>query len=289
MVGHSQGEVAAGCVAGVLSLVEGARIVVGRSRLLVGLAGGGGMVAVGAGEGAVREWLSEGVGVAAVNGPESVVVSGPVGELRAFVERCAGAGVSARWLPVDYASPYAATWTCCPPRACRRHAGQAPTGDQAAGQTGRDCRTKGCPAVSGHPRRRPQGAGQRRAVHRERRRCSCRARIRVRPVQRAVHQPTVPRLPGRGPVPTQAGHYGSVRHHRPPPRRGRSVRPPGSHALRRDSLPRSRTSLPLVRTGRDVPQGRSDRRLPARGPCLLSPPANPDRRLRSTDPLGHRA
>ncbi|MBF6150419.1 acyltransferase domain-containing protein, partial [Nocardia nova] len=48
VVGHSQGEVAAGCVAGVLSLAEGARIVAVRSRLLVGVAGSGGMVAVGA-------------------------------------------------------------------------------------------------------------------------------------------------------------------------------------------------------------------------------------------------
>ncbi|MBF6150371.1 SDR family NAD(P)-dependent oxidoreductase, partial [Nocardia nova] len=102
------GEVAAGCVAGVLSLAEGARIVAVRSRLLVGVAGSGGMVAVGAGEGVVSGWLSGGVGLAAVNGPESVVVSGPVGELRAFVERCAGAGVSVRWLPVDYASHSAA-------------------------------------------------------------------------------------------------------------------------------------------------------------------------------------
>ncbi|WP_280316329.1 type I polyketide synthase, partial [Nocardia wallacei] len=108
VVGHSQGEVAAGCVAGVLSLVEGARIVVGRSRLLVGVAGSGGMVAVGAAERAVTERLVAGLSVAAVNGPQSVVVSGPVRELDAFVDGCVRDGVQVRRLPVDYASHSAA-------------------------------------------------------------------------------------------------------------------------------------------------------------------------------------
>ena len=46
MVGHSQGEIAAACVAGALSLDDAARVVALRSRALLDLAGTGGMVSV---------------------------------------------------------------------------------------------------------------------------------------------------------------------------------------------------------------------------------------------------
>ena len=46
VVGHSQGEIAAACVAGGLSLADGARVVALRSRALVALSGAGGMVSV---------------------------------------------------------------------------------------------------------------------------------------------------------------------------------------------------------------------------------------------------
>ncbi|WP_158854257.1 acyltransferase domain-containing protein, partial [Streptomyces sp. NRRL F-5650] len=70
VVGHSQGEVAAACVAGGLSLEDGARVVAVRSRL-VGerLSGRGGMGSVGLSVVEVEERLArfEGrVGVAAV-------------------------------------------------------------------------------------------------------------------------------------------------------------------------------------------------------------------------------
>ena len=86
VVGHSQGEIAAACVAGGLSLEDAARVVALRSRALVGLAGRGGMVSVAAWVRArLRGWLERWdgrVGVAAVNGPGSVVVSGDAGRLR---------------------------------------------------------------------------------------------------------------------------------------------------------------------------------------------------------------
>ena len=46
VVGHSQGEIAAACVAGGLLLEDGACVVALRSRALAGLAGRGGMVSV---------------------------------------------------------------------------------------------------------------------------------------------------------------------------------------------------------------------------------------------------
>ncbi|AZM63655.1 polyketide synthase [Streptomyces sp. WAC 01420] len=100
VVGHSQGEIAAAVVAGALSLEDGARVVALRSRAIRGLAGRGGMVSVPLPVDEVRGLLPEGVWVAAVNGPLSVVVAGdPAGleTVLASVER-------ARRVPVDYAS-----------------------------------------------------------------------------------------------------------------------------------------------------------------------------------------
>ena len=112
VVGHSQGEIAAACVAGGLSLVDAARVVVLRSRLLGEvLAGRGGMVSVALGVEEVERQI-EGWGgrlsVAAVNGPSVVVVSGESGALDELLVACEGDGVWARRVAVDYASHSAA-------------------------------------------------------------------------------------------------------------------------------------------------------------------------------------
>ncbi|KPI15604.1 Mycocerosate synthase, 6-deoxyerythronolide-B synthase [Actinobacteria bacterium OK074] len=104
VVGHSQGEIAAACVAGGLSLGDAARVVALRSRAIVRLAGRGGMVSVLAPLEQVEGRLSEGLQVAVVNGPEQVVVSGVPDELDAFVAGCERDGVQARRVAVDYAS-----------------------------------------------------------------------------------------------------------------------------------------------------------------------------------------
>ncbi|WP_442930842.1 SDR family NAD(P)-dependent oxidoreductase [Micromonospora sp. NBC_00421] len=108
VVGHSQGEVAAAVVGGVLSVVDGARVVVVRSRV-VGevLAGRGAMVSVGLSVGVVEGRLvgwGGRLGVAAVNGPSSVVVSGDVEGVEGFVGECERDGVWVRRVAVDYAS-----------------------------------------------------------------------------------------------------------------------------------------------------------------------------------------
>ncbi|MBO2456944.1 type I polyketide synthase [Actinomadura violacea] len=79
VVGHSQGEIAAACVAGMLSLSDAARVVVARSRALSRLDAEGGMLSVVMPAAAVTELLSEfgeGLSIAAVNGPAATVVSG---------------------------------------------------------------------------------------------------------------------------------------------------------------------------------------------------------------------
>ena len=107
VVGHSQGEIAAAVVAGVLSLGDGARVVVARSRALGSLAGPGGMVSVPEPAVRVRERLAGWPGrleVVAVNGPRTVVVSGDADAVAALIAQCAGEGVWAWQVPVDVAA-----------------------------------------------------------------------------------------------------------------------------------------------------------------------------------------
>ncbi|MFF2951445.1 type I polyketide synthase [Kitasatospora sp. NPDC057965] len=107
VVGHSQGEIAAACVAGALDLDDAARVVALRSQVLGRLAGLGGMVALPQSLPEVTERLArwEGrIGVAAVNGPRSVVVSGDADALDELMAGCELDGVRARRVPVDYAS-----------------------------------------------------------------------------------------------------------------------------------------------------------------------------------------
>ncbi|MCQ4212548.1 type I polyketide synthase, partial [Streptomyces longispororuber] len=104
VVGHSQGEIAAACVAGALSIDDAAKVVALRSKAILALSGRGGMVSVALPVEDVRARLTDGLSVAAVNGPTSVVVSGDVAELDALLAACAADDVRARRVPVDYAS-----------------------------------------------------------------------------------------------------------------------------------------------------------------------------------------
>ncbi|MEU7935723.1 type I polyketide synthase, partial [Micromonospora echinofusca] len=106
VVGHSQGEIGAACVAGILSIEDAAKAVALRSRALTVLRGTGTMASIDLSAEAVAERLTAfpGVGVAAVNGPSTVVVSGPPQPVADLVEACQADGVRARLIPVDYAS-----------------------------------------------------------------------------------------------------------------------------------------------------------------------------------------
>ncbi|MFD0052691.1 type I polyketide synthase [Streptomyces sp. NPDC127168] len=107
VVGHSQGEIAAACAAGALSLEDAARVVALRSRALTALAGLGGMNAVAAPLAEVEERLTRWPGrlsVAAVNGPASTVVSGDLEALDEFAAAARADGVRVRRVRIEYAS-----------------------------------------------------------------------------------------------------------------------------------------------------------------------------------------
>ncbi|MEV7547176.1 SDR family NAD(P)-dependent oxidoreductase [Streptomyces sp. NPDC089915] len=104
VVGHSQGEIAAACVAGALSVEDAAKVVALRSKAILALSGLGGMVSVELPAEAVRARLTDGLSVAAVNGPSSAVVSGDVAALDALRAACEADGIRTRRVPVDYAS-----------------------------------------------------------------------------------------------------------------------------------------------------------------------------------------
>ncbi|MFD4628488.1 type I polyketide synthase [Streptomyces sp. NPDC058284] len=107
VVGHSQGEMAAACVAGVLSLEDAARIVAVRSEALRQLQGHGDMASLGVSAEEAAELIGDdrpGVCVAAVNGPSSTVISGPPEHVAAVVADAEARGLRARVIDVGYAS-----------------------------------------------------------------------------------------------------------------------------------------------------------------------------------------
>lgn len=102
LVGHSVGEFAAACLAGVFELEDAARLVATRGRLMQALPPGT-MLAVRAGIDAVEGLRVDGVSIAAINAPELTVVSGPEDVVREFAKRADAAGLRTTALRTSHA------------------------------------------------------------------------------------------------------------------------------------------------------------------------------------------
>jgi acyl transferase domain-containing protein/NADPH:quinone reductase-like Zn-dependent oxidoreductase/acyl carrier protein len=104
VLGHSVGQYAAACVAGVFSIEDGARLMAERGRLFGSLPAGGRMVAVFTDPKQVEQVAGEfpRVSVGAYNGPNTVL-SGPGEDLEQIVAKFADDGIRCTWLETSHA------------------------------------------------------------------------------------------------------------------------------------------------------------------------------------------
>jgi acyl transferase domain-containing protein len=106
VLGHSVGELAAACSAGAFSLEDGLKLVAARGRLIQSLPAGGGMTVVFAGHETVASLIAphqEELSVAAINGPDLHVLSGPLAALAEIARACEALGVETQPLAVSHA------------------------------------------------------------------------------------------------------------------------------------------------------------------------------------------
>ncbi len=106
VMGHSVGEYVAACVAGVFSLEDGLKLIAARGRLMQALSEAGRMVAIMAPAGDVVDViapLADKVAIAAVNGPQHVVISGEAATVEKIAAHFAAQGVKTTALTVSHA------------------------------------------------------------------------------------------------------------------------------------------------------------------------------------------
>ncbi|HLM58887.1 MAG TPA: SDR family oxidoreductase, partial [Pyrinomonadaceae bacterium] len=102
MIGHSIGEYVAACLAGVFSPEDVLRLVAARGRLMQELPRGA-LLSVSLPEREVEPFLTDGLSLAAVNGPSFCVVSGETEAVSRLELQLAGRGVSCRRLRASHA------------------------------------------------------------------------------------------------------------------------------------------------------------------------------------------
>ena len=102
LIGHSLGELSAAYLAGMLSLEDACRLVAARGRLMQA-APGGAMIAVRGSASEIQPQLADGLAIAAVNGPDAVVISGEETAAVETADRLRAHGFKTKRLPTSHA------------------------------------------------------------------------------------------------------------------------------------------------------------------------------------------
>ncbi|MGF2039365.1 MAG: type I polyketide synthase [Nostoc sp. CmiVER01] len=106
VMGHSVGEYVAACIAGVFSLEDGLKLIAERGRLMQALPSGGEMAVVFSDLKQVTTAVApyaEQISIAAINGPESIVISGRCEAVQAVLAKLEAKGIETRQLKVSHA------------------------------------------------------------------------------------------------------------------------------------------------------------------------------------------
>ncbi|NVJ15304.1 type I polyketide synthase, partial [Myxococcus sp. AM010] len=103
LIGHSLGEYAAACLAGIFSLEDALALVVLRGQLFEELPGGG-MLSVPLPEAELRPLLGASLSIAAMNGPAQCAVAGTVEAVEALAAELTNREVEFRHIPIDVAA-----------------------------------------------------------------------------------------------------------------------------------------------------------------------------------------
>lgn len=106
VLGHSVGEYAAACVAGVMGFEDGLELIAERARLMQGVRRRGRMCVVFAPESQVAEAISTSAGevvIAVLNGPQNTVISGDAAAVDALARRFESDGIQVSILNVSHA------------------------------------------------------------------------------------------------------------------------------------------------------------------------------------------
>jgi len=106
VMGHSVGEYVAACVSGLFSLEDGLKLIAERGRLMQSLPHDGAMAAVFANHELVAKTVAaypDSVSIAAINGPENIVISGREDRVQEILAQLAAEGIKASRLLVSHA------------------------------------------------------------------------------------------------------------------------------------------------------------------------------------------
>ena len=102
LIGHSLGEYPAACLSGIFTLEDAISLVCARGNLMRKVSEGS-MLAVSQSETEIARWITDGLSLAAVNGPEQCVISGPTATIVALKEQLKQEGIASHRLETSHA------------------------------------------------------------------------------------------------------------------------------------------------------------------------------------------